>query len=746
MIDLLLSSVLILSMLVIGLTSALLGQRQRQTQTQKQLQNLQDDLKQQLQTLDTILSASPDQFYMFAPDRRFIYANRAALQSLKLQKSDVIGKTEQDLGFPPYILEQHKTRLDTVFATGEPITGEICLQMVDAVRQVEYLLIPILDASGNVQVVVATSRDITQRKQVEEELSQYRLHLEDLVAARTVELAKTIAERDQEIIERQRIQEALKESEERWLLALRGNNDGIWDWNLKTNEVFFSARWKEMLGYKDDEIANHFDEWALRVHPDDLGWVTQAVEDHLAKKTPFYITEHRVLCKDGTYKWILDRGQVLWDDQGNAVRMVGSHTDITERKQAEQELRRQSQYRQLLAEIALRIRESLQIEVILQTTVTELQNLLQADRVLFYRFLANCHGKVVAEAVVNGWPSTLGRELEDHCFEAQYLKQYQQTIHAWSDVEEAGFQDCHLEMLRQFNIRANLIVPIFLKDKIWGLLFVQQCSTPREWNLFEVELLGQLADQLSIALAQAQLLEKETRHSQELARSNEELQQFASVVSHDLQEPLRTITSYAKLLSRRYQNQFDAKANRFIQYLIDESLRMQTLINDLLWYSKVGRQAQNFGLCDCAAVLDVVINRLEEAITNSDAQIIYDNLPTILADQTQLIQLFQNLISNALKYRRSLAPVIQIAAQCQEGEWLFSVRDNGIGIDPKYGERIFAIFQRLHTQEEYSGTGIGLAIAAKIVERHNGRIWVESSPGEGATFYFTIPEAAVSDT
>jgi chemotaxis family two-component system sensor kinase Cph1 len=171
---------------------------------------------------------------------------------------------------------------------------------------------------------------------------------------------------------------------------------------------------------------------------------------------------------------------------------------------------------------------------------------------------------------------------------------------------------------------------------------------------------------------------------------------------------------------------------------------MQTLINDLLWYSRVGRQPQNFGFCDCEVVLDIVLNRLEESITNSGAQVYYHNLPSIQADQTQLIQLFQNLIANALKYRSSLAPVIQIAAQLQEGEWLFSVRDNGIGIDPQYKERIFVIFQRLHTQEEYSGNGIGLAIAAKIVERHKGRIWVESSLGQGSTFYFTIPEQIVS--
>ena len=435
---------------------------------------------------------------------------------------------------------------------------------------------------------------------------------------------------------------------------------------------------------------------------------------------------------------------MLRDQQERVIYGLAMIQDITEYKQAEQELQRQTQYRQLLAEIAFRIRDSLQIEVILLTTVTELQQLLQADRVLFYRLLPNRNGKVVAEAVVPGWQSLLGRELFHDCLEGEYLQQYQQEIHAWPDVETAGFQTCHLEMLREFKIRANLIVPIFLKDKIWGMLFVHQCSTTRQWNQYEIDLLRQLADQLSIALTQAEMLEKETRHSQELARSNGELQQFAYVASHDLQEPLRTIASYAKLISRRYSGQLDEKGNRFIQYIMDEALRMQALINDLLKYSRVGRQPQNFTSCDCGAIFDLVVSRLEGAISESGATVTRSELPTVMADETQLVQLFQNLIGNAIKYRRQEPPVVQVAAQRQEREWLFWVRDNGIGIDPKYAERIFVIFQRLHTQEEYSGTGIGLAIASKIVERHGGRIWVESELGQGATFYFTIPEKGVS--
>ncbi len=208
----------------------------------------------------------------------------------------------------------------------------------------------------------------------------------------------------QDITERRRTAEALRESEERWQLALHGNNDGIWDWNLKTNEVFFSTRWKEMLGYKDHEVSNHWDEWTKRIHPDERDWVLQAFQDHFAKKTPFYVCEYRVRCQDGSYKWILDRGQALWDALGDIVRMVGSYTDITDRKQADEELKRQNLRSQLFAEISLKIRESLQIGEVLQTTVTEVQKLLQADRVLIFRLEADGSGTVVQEAVLPGWP------------------------------------------------------------------------------------------------------------------------------------------------------------------------------------------------------------------------------------------------------------------------------------------------------------------------------------------------------
>ena len=565
----------------------------------------------------------------------------------------------------------------------------------------------------------------------------------------------------QDITERRKTAKALRESEERWQLALDGNNDGIWDWNLKTNEVFFSTRWKEMLGYKDHEVSNGWDEWTKQIHPDERDSVLQAFQDHFAKKTPFYVYEYRVQCQDSSYKWILDRGQAHWDASGDVVRMVGSYTDITDRKRVEEELKRQNLRSQLFAEITLKIRESLQIDEILQTTVTEVQKLLKADRVLIFRLETNGSGTVVQEAVLPGWPVILGENIFDPCFKAEYLERYRQgRISAIEDIEAAHIQPCHREFLQRFAVRANLVVPILVREGIWGLLLAHQCAAPRQWNNFETELLQQLANQIGIALSQAQLLEQETRQSQELTRSNADLEQFAYVASHDLQEPLRMVTSYLQILEQRYKNKLDANADQFITYAVDGARRMQTLINDLLNYSRLSSRGQPFMLVDCNVVLEGAIANLQLAIAESKAVVTHETLPQVMADTTQLTQVFQNLIANAIKFCQNQQPRIHIGVAKGDtnldgeslnvipsaDEWLFWVHDNGIGLESQYAERIFLIFQRLHGRGKYPGTGIGLAICKKIIERHGGRIWVESKPGQGSTFYFTIPDRALKQS
>ena len=231
----------------------------------------------------------------------------------------------------------------------------------------------------------------------------------------------------------------------------------------------------------------------------------------------------------------------------------------------------------------------------------------------------------------------------------------------------------------------------------------------------------------------------------ELARSNDQLQEFASIVSHDLQEPLRMVTSYVDLLARRYKSKLDTDADDFIAFAVDGTARMRRLIDDLLGYSRVGTRGKGFVLTNCEHVLASVLADLQESIATSGDVVTHDPLPTVMADDVQLGQVLQNLIANAIKLRGEAPPRVHVNAERHDDAWQFAVRDNGIGIDPQHFARIFVIFERLHARDAYAGTGVGLAICKRIVERHGGRIWVESAPGKGATFFFTIPDRTVGE-
>jgi len=252
-----------------------------------------------------------------------------------------------------------------------------------------------------------------------------------------------------------------------------------------------------------------------------------------------------------------------------------------------------------------------------------------------------------------------------------------------------------------------------------------------------------MAGTLEVREAEWQRAQEElARRAEDLARSNAELEQFAYVASHDLQEPLRMVASYTQLLARRYNGQLDSEAHEFIEYAVDGASRMQELINDLLTLSRVGTRGAEPEPTEAEEALAAALRNLELASEESGAEVTHDPLPPVLADQTQLTQLFQNLIGNAIKFRGADLPRIHVSARRDGGDVRFSVKDNGIGIEPQYADRVFVLFQRLHGRGEYPGTGIGLAICKKIVERHGGRIWVEPEPGEGATFSFTLHAAA----
>jgi light-regulated signal transduction histidine kinase (bacteriophytochrome) len=265
-------------------------------------------------------------------------------------------------------------------------------------------------------------------------------------------------------------------------------------------------------------------------------------------------------------------------------------------------------------------------------------------------------------------------------------------------------------------------------------------SEERTWLANTQKAVLNILEDLDAEKSRVEAANRDLRQKSEaLARSNAELEQFAYVASHDLQEPLRMVSSYTQLLEQRYNDVLDERAKKYIFYAVDGATRMQRLITDLLSYSRVGSRAQAPTTTNSHAVLGEAMRNLASAIGESQALVTNDDLPVVWADRSQLVQLFQNLIGNAIKFHGPESPRVHVSAERKGGEWVFCVRDNGIGIDAQYFERIFVIFQRLHGRAEYPGTGIGLALCKRIVERHGGRIWVESEPGKGSAFFFTLP-------
>ena len=296
-------------------------------------------------------------------------------------------------------------------------------------------------------------------------------------------------------------------------------------------------------------------------------------------------------------------------------------------------------------------------------------------------------------------------------------------------------------------LRTWMDVPVILEQTVVAVMRFMS-RTPNAYDARSESLAVLIAAQIAGAVANAQSLESLLATQAELARSNAELEQFAYVASHDLQEPLRMVASYVGLLERRYRGRLDADADDFIEFAVDGARRMQALLSGMLDLSRVGTRGREPEPTESEAVLRDALINLEQSIGEAGAEVSHDRLPKVLGDRVQLTQLFQNLLSNAVKFNTSRRPRVAVTVRRSGSMWEFAVADNGIGIDPAHFERIFQVFQRLHTRDTHAGTGIGLAVCRKIVERHGGTIWPESTKGHGATFRFTLPavEAARADT
>jgi PAS domain S-box-containing protein len=503
-----------------------------------------------------------------------------------------------------------------------------------------------------------------------------------------------------DISERKRIDEELRQSEERFRATFDAAAAGMAIVAPDGRFALVNRSLCEIVGYTNEELlATTFQKIT---HPEDLDTDLGLLQHLTAGDIPDYRLEKRYLHKSGHEVWIMLSASVVRDSFGAPLHFVALIEDITPRKRAEDALRRQS-------ELMMAVLDQMSDGVVVAN---------EAGRFLLFNPAAE---KILGAGALNASPSE------------------------WSDRYHLFLADA----VTPFPAERIPLARAILGESIDGVeMFVREPGRPEggAWisvnarPLVDSERIHRGGVAVFRDITERKKGEQElARRADELARSNAELEHFAYVASHDLQEPLRTVSGFTQLLARRYRGALDEKADQFIDFAVDGCNRMRQLIEDLLEYSRVNTRGRPFLTTDCEAILDRALANLKVTIEETGTAITHDRLPTISGDATQIGQLFQNLIANAIKFRSRHSPEVQISAAKSATEWTFSVTDNGIGIEPRYAEKVFVLFQRLHTRDVYPGTGIGLALCKKIVERHRGRIWFEPNPTGGTRFCFTIP-------
>jgi len=723
------------------------------------------------------------------PDGTVIEVNQTALNFARTPAASIVGRPfwqAQWWRIAPEAEEPLKK------AIAKAATGELVHYQVDFTRDdqtvatIDFSLKPVRDEIGQILWLICEGHDITEYKQVQEALSRAEKRTEEKLRESQQRLSLLVEHLN--ISEHSSSPTAKEQHQERFALALQANNNGLFDINLKTQDYYYSPQCKTLMGYPLDRDSTTWEEFLTRIHPEDQEVIKTTWEAIVAGQLSQWELEFRVFCSNSSIPWIHSQGLVIRDDLGNLVRIVGTHTDISDRKRTEIELRRQTIQRQLFAEITLKIRQSLQLEEILQTTVTEVQHILQVDRVVIYQLMFDGSGTIVTEAVDSKWSPILGQKINDPCFVASYLQQYRQgRIRAIDDIFQAQVSTCHQEMLQQFSVRANLVVPILQREVLWGLLIAHQCRGTREWQSFEIELMRQLADHVGIALAQSLLLEQETQTKQQLIAQNLHLEQirqqaesanrakseFLANMSHELRTPLNGILGYAQILKR--ESNFSSEDKQGLNIIQQCGEHLLTLLNDILDLSKVEARKMELYLSEFEFpyFLESIAEITQIRTQQKNIFFRYEKLSKlplwVRGDEKRLRQVLINLLGNAVKFtdrggvtfkvgyvsdqelevesfnsKWQVEDFPQYSHRQPSAKMRFVIEDTGIGIASEQLAEIFLPFHQIgDNSHRFEGTGLGLAISQKLVQLMGGELKVKSSLGQGSVFWLDLDLPAV---